>query len=296
MDDDVGLLAGLERADPIGHADCLGAADRGEFERFVGAEPLRVDSAIACDPRRCCGGSQDVSHVTGVRCIASECNPSAALDDLGVPAYPGDTLAESQVRPRAIGDGSAGRQDQVDLVVIEPHPVGEHEMPAERPEMVEVHDRASTGAGEIALGVGRRGGEVHCHLGAELPSEIRRAGEQLVGCKVVPDQCDPSLHQSARRVGLDHAALTGQHFVVRRRERAGFDVPPPRADRAADTCRVHPRNHSIRVGDGAGLNERGDTVLERFDGAQGGRELIVVGGMFAVQWHRPAEDRDPWSE
>ena len=50
MDHDVGLFAGLQRPDSIGHPDRFGTGDRRQFERLVGTEPLRIEAAVASDP------------------------------------------------------------------------------------------------------------------------------------------------------------------------------------------------------------------------------------------------------
>ena len=96
MDDEVGLLAGLDRTDSVGHADRLGTGDRRQLERLVGAEPFGVDAAIAGDAG-CHGGSaQDVGRVAGVRRVAPERDAAAALDDVGVASAPACTPCPSR--------------------------------------------------------------------------------------------------------------------------------------------------------------------------------------------------------
>ena len=82
--DDVGLLAGFERADAVGHPDGLGAGDRRQLERLVRAEARRVDASVAGDAGRRGGGAEDVGDVAGVRRVAAERDAAAALDDVGM--------------------------------------------------------------------------------------------------------------------------------------------------------------------------------------------------------------------
>ena len=84
VDDDVGLLADLERPDAVGHPDRLGAGDRCKLEGLVRAEARRIDPCVASDPGRRRGGAQDVGDVAGVRCIATQGDPAAAFDDVGM--------------------------------------------------------------------------------------------------------------------------------------------------------------------------------------------------------------------
>ena len=91
--------------------------------------------------------------------------PAATLDDLGVAAVGEDALAEPEVRPGAVPDRRLARQDQFDLGVVEPHAVADEQMAIEHAEVVEMLDRAATRPLEVALGIGRRGRQVHRHSG-----------------------------------------------------------------------------------------------------------------------------------
>ena len=128
MDDDVGLLADLDRTDAVGEPDRLGAGDGGQFEHLVGTEARRVEPGVAGDAGGQRGGAQDVDRVAGVGRVAPERDPPAALDDLGVTAVGEHALAEPEVRPRAVGDRRLARQDQFDLGVVEPHAVADEQV------------------------------------------------------------------------------------------------------------------------------------------------------------------------
>src|SRR3954471_11944349 len=112
--------------------------------------------------------------------------------------------------------------------------MGQQKVWPESTEMVEVHERATTGTCEIALRV--RGGRrhVHRHRGVQLASEIGRAREQVVTGQIVADQRHPSFDQSARRMGLDDRPLTVEDFIDAADEWTLVDVPSPCADRATD--------------------------------------------------------------
>ena len=210
VDDDVGLLADFQRTDPVGHADGFGTGDRRQLEHLMGAEPLRIEPAVAGQTGGERGGAQDVGDVAGVGCVAAEGDAAAALDDVGVAADAGDALTEPQVRPRAVGDRRACRQHEVDLFVVEPHAVGQQQVRPEHAEVVQVGDRSLAGAGEVALGVGRGRRQVHRHAGAHRAGEVGGAGQQLVAGQVVADEGDPALDEAARRERLRRRPADGR--------------------------------------------------------------------------------------
>ena len=292
MDHDVGLLADLDRTDPVGHPDRFRAADRGQLEHLMGAEPGRGEAGVAGQPGRQRRGPEDVERVARVGRVAAQCHAAPALDDLRVTAVRRDSLPEAQVRPRAVGDRGGGVEDQLDLAIVEPHAVADEQMTAEHAQIGEVFHRAPSGPFEVSLRVRRRRREVHRHTGAEFAGEVGRAGEQFVRGEIVADEGDPTLDQaSARWIPSDHGPLTGEHLRRRRRERPVVDVPPPHTDRGADTGRIEGDGDAVDVGDRAGLHQRRHAVRQRLDGRQCGRDLVVVREMRVVQWDRPLEDR-----
>ena len=291
MDDDVGLLADLDRADPVGHADRFGAGDGGQFECLVGTEAGRVDGRIPGDPGGDRRGAEDVDRVAGVRGVAAECHAAAALDDLGVAAVCTDALAEAQVGPRAVGDGGSGVDDEFDLCVVEPDAVAEQQVLAEHTEIVEVHRRPLPGLLQVPLGVGRRRREVHRHVGRLRPGEVGAAGQECIGREIVSDQGDPALDEAAGRERVDDRRLPLEDLVGRGRERAFLDVPAPHPEGGALPEPLETGGDAVGMRDGAGLDDGRHTGGQRFDGRQHRRRLVVVGLVRGVHRHRPLEDR-----
>ena len=86
-------------------------------------------------------------------------------------------------------------------------------------------------------------------------------------------------------------ALAIEHLVDRACPRFAVDVPAPRPERAADTDVVESGEHPVGVCHGAGLDREGDPVADRFDQREGGRQLVVVGGVGGMRRDRPLEHR-----
>ena len=183
--------------------------------------------------------------------------------------------------------------DEVDLLVIEPHPMSEQEMRTQHAEVVEVHDRAAPGTRQVAVGVRGSGGDVHRHRAVQLAGEVRRTRQQLVASQIMTDQCHPTLDQSSGRIRLDHGPLAIEHLVGGADERPLLDVPSPRADRAADANSRHRRRHSIGVSHRARFDDCRDTVQHTLDGGEHRRDLVVGRRVLGVDRHRPLEDRLP---
>jgi hypothetical protein len=160
--------------------------------------------------------------------------------------------------------------------------VGEQQVWSEHAEMVEMHDGPAPTPCQVALRVGRRGGQVHRHRRAELAREVGGTGEQRVRGEIVADERDPPLDQAAGGKELDHRALAIEHLVARRRVRPDLDVPAPRADRPPQPGRQHTGRHPFGVGDRSGLDHRRHTVAQRLDRAQRRRQLVVVTRVGAV--------------
>ena len=183
------------------------------------------------------------------------------------------------------------RQHQVDLLVVEPHAVCEQQVRPEHAEIVEVHHRPLAGAREVALGVGRRGREVHRHVRAHLAGEVGRAGEQRVGREVVADERDPALDEAASR-------------VRRRRRRA--DGRAPRRSGAANgpismsqphvpiVPRTPTRASPSRRWSGYATVPASISVVTPFCSDSTAHSSAVIssscGGVRAVQGNRPLED------
>ncbi len=90
---------------------------------------------------------------------------------------------------------------------------------------------------------------------------------------------------------VDDGSLAIEHLGRRADERPFLDVPSPRADRASYPNSVHRLGDAIGVGDGTRLDHRRHPVLGALDGAQGGRQFIVVGRVLGMYGNGPLEDR-----
>ena len=108
------------------------------------------------------GASQPSPTATPARCIAMWL------------AHRRHALAVVEVGPRARGDRRAGAAQQLDLLVVEPHRVGQQQVRAEDAEAVEVDDRAHAGAGQVGRGIVARRRDVHRHVRAAASGRGRR--------------------------------------------------------------------------------------------------------------------------
>ena len=117
-----------------------------------------------------------------------------------MPSGAGDALSEAEVRPRAIRDGDPLTEDEIDLLVVEVHAMGDEHVRSERTERVEMGEWAAPGTSEVGDGIcaGRR--HVECQPRRMLPGEIARRRHELVGHQVVSDERDPAAaHGRVRR-------------------------------------------------------------------------------------------------
>ena len=117
---------------------------------------------------------------------------------------------------------------------------------------------------------------------------------ELIARQIVADERDPTLDQTSTWERVDDGALSVQNLGHGAGERTLFDVPSPCADRAADADRAHRLGDAFGMCDRAGLDDGGDAVLGALDGAQGCRQLVVVGCVRAVERNCPLEDRGSW--
>jgi hypothetical protein len=168
--------------------------------------------------------------------------------------------------------------------------VREQQVAAEHPECLEVLDRSPAVLREVVLGIGRRRREVHRHADAALAGEVGGPREQLVAREVVADERHPSGDRSPARQRVEHRTLAIQHLVGRRGEWSELDVPPPRAERGAQSHARHTRSRALWVRDRARLDDGGDAVAHAVDSSQLRGELVVVRRVRTVQRNRPLED------
>ena len=231
-------------------------------------------------PSLALGASQPSPMATPARCIAM-CSPSRPRPGRGGGRPTGRYAIE-------VPD----RADQLDLLVVEPHGVGQQQVRAEHAEVVEVDERAHAGAGEVGGGVVARRRDVHRHVRAAGAGEVGGAGEQGVGGEVVADERDPALDEAAGRQEVEASPPGGRasRRSGRRTARARCPSPRRRARRGCPTVRAASAA-GCEVSDRAGLDHRGHAVEEAVDERQRRREPVVVGRVGVVQGHGPGEDR-----
>ena len=287
----VGQLAGRQRTDLGALADGLGSPDRGQLESVVRAEPFRVDRHVPRQPRRQRRHPQHVGQVAGVACVASQRQAATPARQLQVPPRRRDTLAQPQVRPRAVGDGGLAGEKQLHLGVVQPHAVGQQQVAPQDPQAIEVHDGTGAAVAQVALGVGGGGRDVHGHAAAGVACQVSRPRQQFVGGQVVAYERDPSLDEPSGGMGLQHGALAVQHLLRGGRERGVARVPTPGPHGAAHPDGRHSRSDPVGMGHRAGLHQRGDAAESALRRGQRGREFVVVTAVLGMQRYGPREDR-----
>ena len=132
-------------------------ADRGQFERVVGAERSGVHRLVLTDSGGQGAHTQRVERVGRVLGVATEADAGARPGQMGVTAVGADSLPEAQVRPRRVRDRGIGAEDDVAFRVVEMHGVREQYVRSERAESVEVHKRAPVHSLQPRGGVARVG-------------------------------------------------------------------------------------------------------------------------------------------
>ena len=124
---------------------------------------------------------------------ASQPRPAAhPFVEVGVAPGSSHPLAETQVRPRAIGDGSPGAQQDVELGIVDVDAVGHKDMGAEHAQVVEVLHGSAAGAGEVRRHVGIRRREVEGQARAGVGGHPARRDHEVVGHQVVTDEGHPA--------------------------------------------------------------------------------------------------------
>ena len=168
--------------------------------------------------------------------------------------------------------------------------MGQQHVGSEHAEVVEVHDRAPAGAGQVGAASAGVGDRWNVSPVPVVGGELAGGHDQLVGHQVVADERHPAVDAGVARVEVERVALAVEHVGHRTRPRAVGDVPAPRSERAADADAVERRQHPVGVGDGAGLDGERDAVGGGVDEGQRGRQLVVVGRVGGVDRHGPRED------
>ena len=90
---------------------------------------------------------------------------------------------------------------------------------------------------------------------------------------------------------VEYRPLAVQDLVGRGGIRAISQVPAPRADTAADSDPSKGLTDTIRMSDRPCLDRCGDAIAHRLEQGEGGRQLVVVTGVGAVDRDSPVEDR-----
>ena len=295
MDHEVGLLADLDRSDPVGHADGLRSLDGQQLQRVGSAEGGGIHRDVLGQPGEDRRSAEAVDRVAGVLRVAPERDSAAALPQVEVPELASGSLAESQVGPRASGDGRGRLDDEVDLVVVEMHAVRDQQFGSEHAECGQVFDGTTARGGQVLLGVAGAGGEVERQPGLGLSGERRGRLDQFVGHQVVAHQRHPGRDQRTV-VCVEHLALPADDFVDRAGEGPVLDVPSPGSQRDASADAACAFGDLGRVCDGAGLDRSRDPVADRLDERQGRGQEVVLGSVLGVYRHNPREDGLAWRQ
>lgn len=169
--------------------------------------------------------------------------------------------------------------------------MGQQHVRPEHPERAQVHDGSTAGPRKVRGGIARGGGEVEREPDTRLPGQVPGGDGELVAHQVVADEGHPTGDAGVVDGEVEDVALAVQHLRDRPRPRLSGHVPPPGPEGPAHAHRVEPGEHPVGVGDAARLDRERDPVAGRLDEGEGGRKLVVVGGVGPMGGHRPLEDR-----
>ena len=291
MDNDVCLLASFQRADQVAFADRAGAVDGGQTQPVVCGDAHWVASPITHQADQQRGGAQDVHRIAGIFRVATEGQSGTAGDQFAMSRGRGEALGQTQVGPWARRNRGVGVDDDVQFFIVQMHAMRDQHVGAECAKVLQVNERTPAGSLQVTHRITAVRGHVEREPHVALAGEFAGACHQFVAHQIVTNQCDPALDEISGWQAVEQRGMPFQHYFGGPTEWHALCVPTPLSDRGSHANVAHACSHAVGVGDGAGFDRGRNAVGYCLDRCERGRQLVVVGGVLAMDRHRPVVDR-----
>ena len=288
--DQVGLLPRFDRPGELGCAEGPRTAAAGHLETVLGLQRHGVEMMDLLEQHGRLQHLEEVLAIVAPRTVAGQGNGDSSRPHVEDARH---TRSEVHVAHRAVHDGGAPPGDQIQLVVVQPHAMGELQVGPENAEVLEPFDMARAPFLEVHVDLHRGLGAVDVGSGPPRPRLGDRRPHRLVRASPRDErrQFDPDAVVVVTVPPVTEPTGALDHSVGRlHQERLVVAVGPAASEQEANPDLIGGRAHAVidRLVDVDVLvvDHRGCAGTEILDQADGGRQP----GRIVVEMHGAGQD------